>query len=129
MEPDPALPPILIVDDDPHDRFFLQHRLDEAEIRNPVIEFQDGDEAIELLQRTYGENCSTGTQLPCVIFTDLKMPGGRGFDVVGWVRRHPALTAVPLYVVSGSNLEVDMERSVTLGATEYLEKFPRADVL
>jgi CheY-like chemotaxis protein len=122
-----SLPPIFVVDDDPHDRFLLLHRLEEAEVGNPIREFRDGDEFIEFLDLSYATEARE--VVPCLVITDIKMPRARGFDVIQWIRRHPVLASVPIFALSGSNLAEDRARALELGANAYLEKFPPPDEL
>jgi diguanylate cyclase (GGDEF)-like protein len=66
---------------------------------------------------------------PDLVITDLKMPVLSGFDVLTQFRRLPALTDVPVIVVSGCN---DVEQRVAgleLGADDFLAKPVHADEL
>src|SRR5205085_9628145 len=84
--------PILHVENDANDVFFLQHALTEAGIANPVRVANDGQQAIEYLQcsRTFGD-CEE-FPLPCLILLDLKLPYVTGLDVLKWIRRKSGMS-------------------------------------
>lgn len=57
-----------------------------------------------------------------VVILDLKMPKVDGFEVLAQMRVQPALSTIPVIVVSNSDLQVDRARASTLGAVEYVHK-------
>ncbi|HEX3729352.1 MAG TPA: hypothetical protein VHV47_06080, partial [Opitutaceae bacterium] len=71
MPPAQALPPIVIVDDNATDSYFVKRLLEDAQVPNPVFTFDDGHEAVEFLEtirRVPGSNL-----VPTVLFLDLTM--------------------------------------------------------
>jgi two-component system response regulator len=106
---------VLFADDGLADRDLFRLATSDAFWRNKVIEFEDGEELVEYLKRSSGE-------LPALIVLDLKMPKMTGFDVVKWIRRRREWDAVPIIVLSCSTLESDVQKAMTLGATEYRVK-------
>lgn len=64
--------------------------------------------------------------LPCVLFTDLSLPGADGFELITWVRAQPRLAKMRVFVMSGSVNPADQRRAAELGVDGYLEKFPSA---
>lgn len=115
----PTHSPILVVDDDPADTYFLRRALKQAGIPNPVIGCGDGEEAIRFL-----EGAKFGGQRPCLIFLDLKMPRMNGFEFLEWIRAAEEFAEMKVVVVSSSDLPEDRERALGAGANEYLVKFP-----
>lgn len=59
---------------------------------------------------------------PAAILLDLNMPGGSGTDSVRRIRSDPALTGVPLLIVSGSDQEADHQMAVASGASAFITK-------
>lgn len=112
-------PPILVVDDEPTDTYFLRRALKQAGIPNPVIGCGDGEEAV-----TFLESAKFGGQRPCLIFLDMKMPRMNGPEFLAWVREHAEFADLKIIVVSSSALPQDRERALALGAHDYLVKFP-----
>lgn len=113
--------PILVVDDEPTDTYFLRRALKEAGVPNPVIGCGDGEEAIAFL-----ESAAFGGQRPCLIFLDMKMPRMNGPEFLAWIRGHAEFGDLKIVVVSSSSLPEDRARALALGAHDYLVKFPSA---
>ncbi len=64
-----------------------------------------------------------------VVFLDIRMPGASGFEVLQWIRRNPALDAMPVIMLSSSEDRRDVTRAAQLGAQCYLAKHPTASCL
>lgn len=118
---------MLLIDDSHEDLFLAKRLLARAGVNHPVVTLDDGEEAMAYLRAAGRPNA--GDQLPLVIFCDVKMDGRSGFDVLKWVRAQGSLHGVPFYMLSGADLEIDRQRAAELGATGYLAKFPRPEVL
>lgn len=117
------LPPILLVDDDPNDLFFVRRRLDKAGAKNPIVTFTDGEQVLEFLRKACdGE--PTPEETPCVVFLDIKLPRIDGFEVLRWIRSQPRFESLPVIMLSGSAEQRDIERATKLRATRYLTKLP-----
>ena len=120
--------PILITDDESEDRFFLQKALRKAGVSNPILEFRDGAELLEFLERETQENRSA-SDIAELLFLDLKMPLVDGIDTMRSIRDHPMLRLLQIVIVSSSSLPQDQQRASDLGAAGYLEKYPTAETL
>lgn len=122
--PDPALPPIVIVDDSEDDVFLLRCRLREGGITHPIVTFGCAQEAVAFLNvmRVRGAK-------PALVFVEIKMPGGEGFDLLAHLRETPDWEDVRLVVVTPSNDPADLERALGLRVDGYLIKFPTAELL
>lgn len=119
---EPLLYPVVLIDDDPDDLFFITRRIAKAGTRNPVITFGDGADAV----RHFGQLCQTPLVEPpaCLVLCDIKMPRMDGFQVLQWFRSQPRLAGIHFVMLSGSNEQVDRSRAAELGANDYLVKFP-----
>ena len=62
------------------------------------------------------------TPVPGAILLDLNMPGGSGADSIRYIKRTPPLAAVPLIIISGSDVEADHVEAMELGAVAFLNK-------
>jgi CheY-like chemotaxis protein len=122
--PDPALPPLVIVDDSEDDRFLVRHRLREGGICNPIVAFESSAEALDYLRCIGGRD-----PLPAMIFTDIRMPVDSGFALIAAVRENSAWEQMRVVVMTSSNDSSDLVRALELGASGYLIKFPPADIL
>lgn len=121
--PTSPLPPILIADDDADDQFLLRRALEKAQVENPIVTFDDGDDLLQFLNAREAAN-ESGTAPPCLLFLDLNMPRMTGFDVLTHLGRARLGRRLKTVVVSSSTREEDAERARNLGASEYLTKFP-----
>jgi CheY-like chemotaxis protein len=114
--------PILYVEDERDDVFFMQFALEEAGVRNPLVALKDGRLAMEYLSGTGQFADRAKHPFPCLMLLDLNLPIQTGFEVLAWLREQTALPPLPVVVVSGSNQETDVEAVKTLGALDYVVK-------
>ncbi len=122
MNADPLIPSeahrhLVIIDDNPADVELIQIAI---ELRGMVIRVESaggGEAGIELLSRLEREG-----RLPHVVLLDLNMPRVSGFDVLGFARNRPAFATTGMVVLTSSIATGDRERSLLLGADEFLVK-------
>jgi CheY-like chemotaxis protein len=57
------------------------------------------------------------------------MPKRNGFEVLAWLRQHPALSRLTVYILSASTRKEDIDRAFDLGANSYLIKPSRVEAL
>lgn len=114
--------PILLVEDNPDDAFFVQRAFHTAEIRHPLFTVPDGQQAISYLKGAgrYGDRAIY--PMPRLVLADLKMPVVTGFDLIQWMREHSATRVVPIVVLSSSALPQDVNRAYGLGANAFMVK-------
>lgn len=122
--PDFSLPPLVIVDDCDDDVFLLRHRLRMGGITNPIVNFRSTAAAV-----TYLEAATDNGLRPQIIFTDVRMPGDCGFDLIRRVREDPRWDEMKVVVVSYSNHPDDLQRALALRTDGYLIKFPPPEIL
>jgi DNA-binding response OmpR family regulator len=60
--------------------------------------------------------------VPNLIILDLTLPDGDGFSLVDWLRRQPAMQALPLVVYSSREISEPEMAKLRLGPTEFLDK-------
>jgi CheY-like chemotaxis protein len=119
------LSPIFLIDDNADDLFLMRQRLQRAGVENPVLAFDDGEEAMAELKRSLDEP----QKLPCAMFLDLRMPRCGGFEVLKWVRAQQSLSRTKVYIVSTSALPEDAARAKQLGADQFMAKYPSPEAL
>ena len=83
---------------------------------------EDGDKAIAYLNGVGPYADRALHPLPSLILLDLKMPRATGFEILKWIRAHPALSGVPVIILSGSELRDDIRDAYSIGANSYLIK-------
>jgi CheY-like chemotaxis protein len=82
----------------------------------------NGDEAISYLSGKGRFENRAKYPAPSVVLTDLKMPFVDGFEVLEWMRHHPAYRDTPAFVLSSSDLPEDRAKAAQCGATGYFTK-------
>ncbi len=114
--------PILLVEDDDNDVFFLERAFKQAQIANPLHRVHDGEEAFSYLGGEEGFDDRAKTPVAPLMLLDLKMPRKNGFEVIAWVREHPGLKRLPIVVLTSSREDPDVNRAYEMGANTYLVK-------
>ena len=102
---------ILIVDDSPTMRQLIAFALKQL----PNVEILEANDGVEALKKLSGERFD-------LIFTDINMPVMDGLKLVSLVRSDPALSAIPIAIISTEGAVEDRERALALGANDYITK-------
>ncbi len=111
----PAVPHVLVVEDDTGTRALLARFLGENGFRATGV--RDGAEMGEMLDRLTID----------LILLDLMLPGASGLELCRALRR---TSAVPIIMVTAKGAEIDRVRGLELGADDYVPKpFSRAELL
>jgi CheY-like chemotaxis protein len=113
---------LLIVDDDRDDRFFLERAFVKLDAGYRINTLASGNEALAYLK---GEGIYADRKLhlfPAYIVTDLKMTPGDGFEILDFLKKNPALSVIPVVMLSNSNDEDDVRQAYLLGVSSYFLK-------
>jgi CheY-like chemotaxis protein len=113
---------VLHVDDDPNDSELLKAAARKAEAQFVLHNVVDGDQAMAYLSGAGPRGEGDRRRLPALILLDLKMPRTTGFEVLKWIRKQPWLASIPVLVLSGSELQDDIQEAYEHGANSYLIK-------
>jgi DNA-binding response OmpR family regulator len=114
--------PILLVEDDSNDVFFMKLAMEKAGIANSLLVVRDGKEAMAFL-RGIGKYADRDEfPLPCLILLDLRLPHMSGFEVLKWLRERSEFQMLVVIVLTSSNQDCDVEAAYRLGANAYLVK-------
>lgn len=103
---------ILLVEDDLDDQKLFIDAL--ADIKDTILfdVVHNGKEAIDILQRA--------VTLPSLIFMDINMPVMNGIECLSAIAKDPAISSVPVVILSSSIAQREQVRS--LGAVAFIEK-------
>ena len=108
---------ILMIDDDPEDRFIIEDALRQLS-SDVVVRFADsGEIAMDLLQ----ENFLNGT-VPRLIVLDLNMPRMNGTEVLARLKNDDRFKGIPMVIYSTSINPLEREKCMELGAHSYITK-------
>jgi CheY-like chemotaxis protein len=116
--------PVLLVEDNEDDIFFMRRAFRNASIANPMIVVQDGQSAIDYLggRKEYANR--NDHPLPGLVLLDIKLPLRTGFEVLNWIRSDAQLRPLVVVVLTTSNEVIDIDAAYRLGANSYLVKPP-----
>lgn len=120
---------ILLVEDNEDDAFLMKRALKEAGIVNPLIQVEDGEQAIEYLGGRGKYADREGYPLPAILFLDLKLPLKSGYEVLEWIAGQAELDWLVRVVLTSSNEPKDIKTCYSLGANSYIVKPPTGDAL
>ena len=119
--------PILHVEDNEDDQFFLKRAFAAAGIENTIYFVEDGQKAIDYLSSRgpYADRQLYAT--PCIVILDLKLPKMHGLDVLRWIRAHKELKGIVVVILSSSPLRNDVDTAYDLGVNSFIVKPLTAD--
>ena len=108
---------IMVVDDSPTERFFLQDMLTKKGFT--VVTAENGEEGV----------AKAKTELPDLIMMDVVMPGLNGFQATRQISKAPETAHIPIFMCTTKDQETDKVWGVRQGAKDYLVKPINADEL
>jgi CheY-like chemotaxis protein len=121
--------PVLQIEDDENDVFFMKHAFRKAGVLNPLLAVCDGQEAVDYLAGAGKFANRHQFPMPGVVLLDLNLPRKSGLEILKWIREQPAFHTLPVVVLSSSNRDADIHRAYSTGANAYLVKPPDPDGL
>jgi CheY-like chemotaxis protein len=107
--------PILLVEDDKVDVMTVNRALKEIHVTNPVVNKENGEEALKYLRDSKNEK-------PCIILLDLNMPIMNGIEFLQVVKNDGLLKRIPVVVLTTSDEQQDKMSSFDLGVAGYMAK-------
>jgi len=101
---------ILVIEDDK----FLRELITQKLIKEgyEISEAVDGEEGIKKIKE----------EKPGLILLDLILPEIDGFEVLSRMKEDPAVSSIPVIILSNLGQKEDVERGLKLGAVDYLIK-------
>jgi CheY-like chemotaxis protein len=113
---------LLIVEDDDDQRLFFKLAFESLGTQYVVQALASGEEAIAYLKGESKYRDRTKFEFPSYVITDLKMPRGDGFHVLEFIKKNPALSLIPVVMLSSSEDADDVRHAYLLGASSYMVK-------
>jgi len=117
LQPSTKTVRILVIEDNPADLFLLEKALESRNIPYELEILGDGEKAIKHL-------ADKKLVLPNLILIDLNLPRRDGFEVLTMVRGQPALSGIPVAILTSSEDAKDKHRIALFGGERYIHKPP-----
>lgn len=113
---------ILLVEDTADDEYLVKRVFTKINLINNLVVVRDGAEALDYIFGTGAYANRDTTQMPAVVFLDLKLPKISGLEVLRRIRADERTKLLPIVILSSSQEEQDLIQSYSLGANSYVRK-------
>lgn len=110
---------VLLVEDDPGDVLLIREAFSEQKVGNVLSVVSDGVQAMEYVRC---EGAFAGRERPDLVLLDLNLPRKSGTEVLAEIKQDPALSTIPVIVLTTSEAEEDVLRSYKAHANAYITK-------
>lgn len=107
---------LVLIEDNPDDVALTLRAFARSNLKNEVLVFSDGVEALEFL------HSGDAMLRPEVILLDVKLPRLDGLEVLARLRADQRTRFIPVVMLTTSQEQEDLVRSYTLGANSYIRK-------
>jgi CheY-like chemotaxis protein len=101
---------ILVVEDNPDNRYIITSILDESGY--PCITAENGEEAVSKAKES----------LPALILMDIQLPVLSGLEAAKQVKAEPKLADVPIIAITARAMKGDKEKILSAGCDDYISK-------
>ena len=101
---------ILVADDEPSILLSLQFLLQKAGFEVRLA--HNGEEVIQAVEQS----------TPDLLLLDAMMPQRDGYDVCQTIRADPRWTKLPIIMLTAKSRDVEWQKGMALGATDYVTK-------
>ena len=115
---------IMLVEDNPDDVALTQKILRYNRLDRGLVIAANGKDAVDALERQGKEG-----RPPDIILLDINLPDMSGIDLLTKINKDPRWKGIPVVMLTGSNIDDDIQRSYDLGAKTYLVKPISQDAL
>ncbi|WP_258725371.1 response regulator [Cellulomonas sp. NS3] len=112
-------PRVLLVEDDPGDVLMIREAYADLGRSEDLMVVNDGIEALEHVRH---EGAYAEAPLPDLILLDLNLPRMSGREVLHALKTDPALSHIPVVVLTTSSGEEDIVNAYTGHASSYVTK-------
>jgi len=115
-------PVVVLVEDCPNDLALMKLATAEAQFAYETVVLEDGQQALDWLLRK-GAHADRDDQVyPALVLLDLKLPLLGGLDVLKALRGDPNGRAIPVVVLTTSEMPSDISQAYAFGANAYVQK-------
>jgi CheY-like chemotaxis protein len=113
---------VLVVEDNPGDAGMLQYAAERAPSGLAFHFVPTAEEAVAYLDGE-GEFANRHAHpLPDLVLLDLSLPGMSGLDLLSWIRHHPLLNGLKVFVWTDAGEPESIARASQAGANSFVPK-------
>ena len=113
---------LLLVEDDPADAELTTLALRKHNLAAKIEIARDGAEALEFLFCLGNFQSRSFENPPRLVLLDLKLPRVSGLQVLRTIKCDSRTRAIPVAILTSSNLDIDIAQCYMLGANSYIQK-------
>ena len=113
---------VLLVEDKKADQRLVTRALQNAKIKTDLHIVDDGEAALQYLNRQLAYSDSSSSPRPDLILLDMNLPRVDGKQVLKEVRSNPDIKDIPIVMLTTSDHEKDVMESYRLGVNAYITK-------
>ena len=112
---------ILLAEDDDGHASLIQRNLKRAGVANEIVRAKDGQEALDYL-RCQGAYAGRPGGVPLLLLLDINMPKVDGVGVLKAIKADPAMSQVPVIMLTTTDDPREVQRCYELGCSVYVTK-------
>jgi len=113
---------ILVVEDDPAHVEIIRRNFEGSRLANRLISVEDGQAALDYLNRKEKYKDEAKFPMPNLILLDLRLPKVDGLEVLKTVKSDQVLNKIAVVILTTSSAESDMAKAYEHHANSYLVK-------
>lgn len=113
---------VLLAEDSEDDAIAFKRVLQQSGVTNPIVEVRSGTETIYYLKGIGPYEDRNMFPYPSMLFLDLLMTGGDGWEVLRWLQRHPEKKTMLVVVLTGAAQRDMLTQAYLAGANSFLLK-------
>ena len=113
---------ILGVEDDPAHAEIIRRNFEASRLANRLLAVEDGQAALDYLNREGKYNDADKFPMPNLILLDLRLPLVDGLEVLKIIKSDRKLTTIPVVILTTSSDEADMVKAYEHHANSFLVK-------
>jgi len=111
---------ILIADDDHGHVRLIEKNLLRAELHNPIVRFENGQQTLDFL---FGRGArKRAKEASYLLLLDIRMPQVDGVEVLRQIKANPELKKMPVIMLTTTDDPREVERCHSLGCSNYIVK-------
>ncbi len=113
---------VLLVEDSKADQRLVIRALQSAKIKTDLHVVDDGEQALQYLNREGDYADEKSNPCPDLILLDMNLPRVDGKQVLKAIRNNPKIQNIPIVMLTTSDHEKDVMESYRLGVNAYITK-------